>query len=176
LSKHKQSSRKGKAVEHLVAAISVLATAGELNALTALVDDEGVDVSFKRHNGIRTLDVQVKARFSDEGGSKALREQERFTALVGDKTFRVRDDLYLLYVAIDGARGAVDMAWLVPSAALEAEGMSVTINGQRKLKFAASAKEAANDKWRKYRLGPEEWPARLLQVVEDLEPACRVSA
>jgi hypothetical protein len=171
VSKHKQSSRKGKAVEQLIAAISVLATGGELNALTALVDDEGVDLSFKRRNGTRTLDVQVKARFSDEGGSKALRDQESFTALVGDKTFRVRDDLYLLSVAIDGARGAVDMAWLVPSAVLQAEGMSVTINGQRKLKFAASAKEASNDKWRKYRLGPEERPARLLQVVQDLEPS-----
>lgn len=61
--------------------------------------------------------------------------------------------------------------WLVPSVALSADGMSVTINGQRKLKFAASAKEASNDKWRRYRLGPEEWPSRLLEIVEEFEPS-----
>jgi hypothetical protein len=50
-SKHTRSARKGKAVEHLIAATCVLATAGELNALTALVDDEGVDIGFKRRDG-----------------------------------------------------------------------------------------------------------------------------
>jgi hypothetical protein len=59
----------------------------ELNALTALVDDDGVDLSFKRRNGTRTLDVQVKARFSDAEGSKALREHDSFAALVGEPTF-----------------------------------------------------------------------------------------
>jgi hypothetical protein len=38
------SGRKGKAVEHLVASSCVLMSGGELNALTALVDDEGVDI------------------------------------------------------------------------------------------------------------------------------------
>ena len=42
-SKSASSARKGKAVEQLVAAVCVLATAGELNALTALVDDGDVD-------------------------------------------------------------------------------------------------------------------------------------
>ena len=51
------TQRKGKATEQLVAAICVLATGGELNALTALVDDEGVDLGFKRRNGTRVLDV-----------------------------------------------------------------------------------------------------------------------
>ena len=115
----------------------MLATGGELNALTALVDDEGVDLTFKRRNGTRTLDVQVKAQFSDEAGSKALRESERFTSLVSDKTFSPRDDLYLLYVAIDGPRGAVEKAWLVPSLALQERGTRVTINGQIKIRFAA---------------------------------------
>ena len=50
-SKNTQSARKGKATEQLIAAICMLATGGELNALTALVDDEGVDLGFKRRNG-----------------------------------------------------------------------------------------------------------------------------
>ena len=48
VSKNAASARKGRAVEHLVAAICVLASGGELNALTALVDDEGVDLGLKR--------------------------------------------------------------------------------------------------------------------------------
>jgi len=42
--------------------------------------------------------------------------------------------------------------------------MRVTIKGDRKIKFAASAKPPSNDKWRKYRLGPDEWPTRLLEI------------
>jgi hypothetical protein len=41
-SKHAASARKGKAVEHLTAASCILASGGELNASTSLVDDEGV--------------------------------------------------------------------------------------------------------------------------------------
>ena len=42
-------------MESFVAASSILATDGELNALTAFVDDEGVDITFKRRNGNRTF-------------------------------------------------------------------------------------------------------------------------
>jgi hypothetical protein len=74
-----------------------LATGGELNALTALVDDEGVDLTFKRRDGTRTLDVQVKARFSDRAGSKAIRRLGCFMADVYEVSFRPRKDLYMLY-------------------------------------------------------------------------------
>lgn len=169
LSKHAQSARKGKAVEQLIAAIAVLATAGELNALTALVDDEGVDLSFKRRDGTRTLDVQIKARFADVDGSKALREKQSFTSLVREETFWPRDDFYLFYVAVDGRRGAVQTVWLVPSRVLSSDGMRTKINGDRKIKFAASSKGPSNDKWRQYRLTAHEWPARLLEIVAGLE-------
>jgi hypothetical protein len=36
--------------------------------------------------------VQVKARFSDEAGSKQLRETQRLVAVVRAATFRVRED------------------------------------------------------------------------------------
>jgi len=40
----------GKAAEHLVAAFCILATRGELNVSTSLVDDERVDLVFHRRN------------------------------------------------------------------------------------------------------------------------------
>jgi hypothetical protein len=169
-SKNVGSARKGKAVEQLVASIAVLATGGELNALTALVDDEGVDLSFKRRNGTRTHDVQVKARFSDAGGSRALREKGNFGSDVREETFRPRPDLWMLYVAVDGANGSIDWVWLVPSEALDAEGIRIQARGKNLVRFAASAKDATEDKWRMYRYGPNEWPGQLLEVVAQLEP------
>lgn len=121
VSKNAASARKGRAVEHLVAAICVLASGGELNALT---DDEGVDLSLKRRNGSRTLDVQVKARFSDEDGSAQLR-RGRFNANVREETFRPREDLYVLYVVVDGSRAEIELAWLVPSEELVRHGQRV---------------------------------------------------
>lgn len=167
--KNAGSARKGKAVEHLVAATCVLATGGELNALTALVDDEGVDVGFKRRNGTRVLDVQVKARFSDEDGSKALRERGRFSSDVRAETFRPRADLFILYLAINGSKAEIQLAWLVPSQVLADEGIEVSKQGKRHVRIVASAKADTNDKWRRYRLRREELPARLLEVVASLE-------
>lgn len=169
-SKNASSARKGKAVEQLVAATCVLATGGDLNALTALVDDEGVDVGFKRRNGTRMLDVQVKARFSDEDGSRALREDLMFQSDVRQETFRPREDLYMLYLAINGAKAEIEWAWLVPSKVLETDGITVNKSGKPHLRIAASAKPVTDDKWRAYRLSREEFPQRLLEVVAELEP------
>ncbi len=56
------AARKGKAVEHLVAATCVLASGFQLNVSTSLVDDEGVDLVFHRRGHTATLAVQVKMR------------------------------------------------------------------------------------------------------------------
>jgi hypothetical protein len=134
------SARKGKATEALIAAMCGLASGGELNALTALVDDEGVDLGLKRRNGTRTLDVQVKSGFIDE--RKSLREKGTFIADVRRETFTPRDDLYMLYVVVDGSRAEVIRAWLVPSVVLDGEGFEVRPSGKRMLRFQASAKAA----------------------------------
>lgn len=139
-SKDERAARKGKAAEQLIAAVCVLATGTELNALTALVDDEGVDVAFKRRDGTRTLDVQVKTRFSDEQGSKQLREQHRLTAVVRAATFRVREDFWLLFAAVDAARGVVDQAWLVPSGRFDELAGHQVVRGQVRRRFSASTK------------------------------------
>jgi hypothetical protein len=170
-SKNESSARKGKATEHLVAAIAVLATGGELNALTALVDDEGVDVTFKRRNGSRTLDVQVKARFSDEEGSASLRNKGMFLADARLETFRPREDLYMLYVAVNGAAAEVEWVWLVPSEDFANGGFEVRPEGKRALlRFQASAKEGTQDKWSEYRMHRSEFPTRLLGILTELEP------
>jgi hypothetical protein len=159
-SKHSGSMRKGKATEQLIAAVCVLATGGELNALTALVDDEGVDLTFKRRNGTRTLDVQVKARFSDEEGSKPLRERGSFMADVHEVTFRPRDDLYMLYVVIHGSRADIETAWLVPSEVFDAEAFRVNIHGRPHVRFQASVKPDSKDKWVAYRYSREALPKK----------------
>ncbi|HEV2087620.1 MAG TPA: hypothetical protein VGR21_04850, partial [Cryptosporangiaceae bacterium] len=63
--KSPSAGRMGKAVEYLIAASCILATRGELNVSTSLVDDEGVDLVFHRRDSTATLAVQVKARMSD---------------------------------------------------------------------------------------------------------------
>jgi hypothetical protein len=161
------SARKGRATEQLIAAMCVLASGGELNALTALVDDEGVDLGLKRRNGTRTLDLQVKSGFVDE--RRNLRDRGIFIADVGRETFRPRDDLYMLYVVVDGSRAEVIRAWLVPSAILEAQGFEVATKGRRLLRFQASAKPTTDDKWRPYRLERSELVSSLVDVVRNLE-------
>lgn len=165
--KDAQAARKGRAAEALIAATCVLASAGELNALTALVDDEGVDLGFKRRDGSRTLDVQIKARFSDDAGSAVLRDRDQFIANVGRSTFRPRPDLAMLFVAIDAAQAR----WLVPSPDFEQRGLAVAGGGRPRLRFAASAKPDSQDQWRPYRCAGTDLPAAILQAVTNLEKA-----
>ena len=113
------SSRMGKAVEHLVAATCIIQSRARLNVSTSLVDDEGVDLVFHRRGGTDTLAVQVKARFND---SKAL-ASGTFLQNVRSETLAPRDDLDVLFVAVDVASGSFDTCWLVPSADLAAKGM-----------------------------------------------------
>lgn len=164
------AAHKGKAVEHLIAASCILASSGKLNALTGLVDDEGVDITFKARGGLRTLDVQVKARFLD--GAKVLRDRGRFIANVQKNTFQPRRDLYMLFVAVDGAQATFGPVWLVPSADFDRIALHANPpNGGPRLRFQASARESSQDKWSPYRLRRDELAPAVLGILAKLEAA-----
>lgn len=164
-SRHAGSGRKGKAVEHLIAASCILATGGELNASTSLVDDEGVDLVFHRRGTSRTLAVQVKARFSDVEGSVHLRTKERFIADVRAVTFQPRDGLAMLFVAANAADADFGPVWLVPSHEFSRHALRT---GHDKLRFTASAKATSNDKWTPYRLTKQQLAPAILERLESL--------
>lgn len=161
--KSADAGRMGKAAEHLVAAFCILATRGALNVSTSLVDDEGVDLVFHRRGSTATLAVQVKARMSD---SKRI-QSEGFVAFVRSQTFVPRDDLDMLFVAIDVVHGIVMKAWLVPSKDY-ADALGEP-NSRGRYRFSASMKDASNDRWKPYRLEAAELPRAVLQRLEQLE-------
>src|SRR3954451_14345412 len=141
---NRDSGRLGKAVEHLVAATCILTSGLELNVSTSFVDDEGVDLVFARRPQPKTLAVQVKSRRL--AGTSMSRGT--FRTQVREATFSARDDLYLLFVAVDPVQGMFDLAWLVPSAEF-AE--ATTVNSQGRRRFVASRKETTEDQWSGYR-------------------------
>lgn len=160
------SARKGKATEQLVAASCVLASGSKLNALTGLVDDEGVDITFKRWNGSRTLDVQVKSAFIES--RKNLREKGAFVADTRRATFRPRPDLYFLFVVVDGLKAQFGPVWFVPSQVLDEGGFDVTVRGKKSVRFAASVKANSEDKWRDYRLSKDQLTPLILSTLSEL--------
>jgi hypothetical protein len=156
------SGRFGKAVEHLVAASCILASGGELNVSTALVDDEGVDAVFHRRDHSSTLAVQIKSRSM----AASLLQRGQFQAFVRGQTFRPRPNLHLLFVAVNAEEGTYDIAWLVPSAVL-AQRMRPGTRGR--LRFRASMKPDSQDQWRPLRLTRAELPDRILGLLAELE-------
>lgn len=157
LQKSPDASRMGKAAEYLVAATCILATRGQLNVSTALVDDEGIDLIFHLRGQANTLAVQVKARMTD--GSVANRG--RFQAQVRSQTFRARDDLDMLFVLVDEKKGAIDMAWLVPSADFRDGCGTLTTKGS--YRFSASIRADSEDKWTPYRLSAGDLPRAVVK-------------
>ncbi|MDO0929941.1 hypothetical protein QQY24_33160 [Streptomyces sp. TG1A-8] len=163
LEKSSAAARMGKAVEYLVAASAILATGGELNVSTSLVDDEGVDLVFHRRRSSTTLAVQVKARMST--GTQV--QQGRLMAFVRSQTFQPRFDLDMLFVAVDVERGAIMTAWLIPSAVF-AE-MVTEPNSKGRFRFSASMKPDSKDRWTPFRLTAAELPKRILARLAELE-------
>jgi hypothetical protein len=164
-SKHAQSGRKGRAVEHLVAASCVLSSGGDLNASTALVDDEGIDIVFHQRGTPKTLAVQVKSRFIDETGSKLLREQRIFSTDVGEQTFAPRDNLFMLFVVAEAASAEIGPMWFVPRhdfARLANRGTP------KKLRITASMNELSKDKWSDFRLERQDLAPAILARLNKL--------
>lgn len=162
LDKSPSAGRMGKAVEYLVAASCILATGGELNVSTSLVDDEGVDLVFHQGGRPATLAVQVKARMST---SKRVQD-EAVWAFVRAQTFRPRHDLDMLFLAVDVERGTVLMAWLVPS--LTFAEIVGPPNSQGRHRFAASMKPDSKDRWTPFRLSPEQLAPAIMTRLRSL--------
>jgi len=161
-STHSSSSRKGKAVEHLVAAYCVLGSKGELNAWTSVVDDEGVDLVFQQRERSETISVQVKCRLTT---AKGLAQRQRFQTQVRSQTFRPRPDLFMLFVVADPERLDIGPIWLVPSDEFKALS-PVKSNGKHK--FTASAKDGSEDRWSGFLVPKRELPSRLLTALRSI--------
>jgi tetratricopeptide (TPR) repeat protein len=159
------AARKGAAVEYLIAASCMLASDFKLNVSTNMVDDEGVDLVFHRRDSPATLAVQVKSR---SWSANVMREREKFIADVRRGTFHHRRDLFLLFVAVDAQFAEYGPLWLVPS--IDFANL-LTPGNHTKLRFAASASPASNDRWVKYRMERSQLPDRILAVLDDLEQA-----
>ncbi len=157
------AARKGTAVEYLIAASCMLASDFKLNVSTNMVDDEGVDLVFHRRDSSATLAVQVKSR---SWSGNVMREQEKFITHVRRGTFHHRKDLFLLFVAIDSRFAEYGPIWLIPST----DFADILGSDRRtRLRFAASASPASNDRWVKYRMERSQLPNRILAVLDDLE-------
>jgi hypothetical protein len=162
---HADSGRKGKAVEHLVAALCVLGSDGELNAWTSLVDDEGVDLVLQRREQPETVSVQVKSRFTT---AKGISQRQRFQSQVRRATLRPRADLYLLFVVADPETLDVGPIWLIPSEEFVSK---APLGSNKKHRFVASAKDGSEDKWAEYIVQKKDLPNRLLEVLSAAAPS-----
>lgn len=158
---HTDAGRKGKAVEHLIAALCVLGSGGELNAWTSLVDDEGVDLVLQQRNRPETLSLQVKSRLTTARG---IAERKRFQSQVRGATLRPRDDLYMLFVVANPATLDLGPIWLVPSKEF-IENAPAGSTGKHR--FVASAKSGTKDRWADYLVEKADLPSHLLAALRE---------
>jgi tetratricopeptide (TPR) repeat protein len=163
------AARKGTAVEYLIAASCMLASNFKLNVSTNMVDDEGVDLVFHRRDSSATLAVQVKSR---SWSASVMRDREKFIADIRRGTFHRRRDLFLLFVAVDSRFAEYGPLWLIPSTDFAD---AVAPGNRTKLRFAASASPASNDRWVKYRMERSQLPDRILSVLDELELTAKPS-
>ncbi|MGJ3559477.1 hypothetical protein ACR6C2_15040 [Streptomyces sp. INA 01156] len=107
----------------------------------------------------------MKSRMS----TTSIVQKGQYLADVRSQTFRPRNDLDMLFVAVDVERRAIMTAWLVPSGVFGE--MVSEPNGKGKYRFAASLKPDSKDRWTPYRLTAAELSQRILARLSELEKA-----
>jgi hypothetical protein len=161
---HADAARKGKAVEHLIAALCVLGSGGDLNAWTSLVDDEGVDLVLQQRNRPETLSLQIKSRLMT---AKGIAKRKRFQSQVRAATLRPRDDLYMLFVVANPTTLDLGPIWVIPSNEFVKQAPA---GPSQKHRFVASAKPDTKDRWATYLVEKTELPSCLLAALRSAQP------
>lgn len=161
------SSRLGKAVEHLVAASCILASNLRLNVSTAFTDDEGVDLVFHRRGHSATLAVQVKSRTT----TASVVRREQFIGDVRQVTFRPRDSLWMLFVVVDASKAALQTVWFVPSN--DFDRLASRLRSGKVRRIAASLKPDTKDQWQRYRMEFADLPRSVLAKLTEMERTAR---
>jgi hypothetical protein len=163
MAENRDSARKGKAIELLVAATCILASNLKLNVSVNLVDDEGVDLIFHRRDDPRTLAVQVKGRLLT---ARTIERNEAFRTNIKATTFHPRPGLAMLFVAVEARKGTLPFIWLIPSEEFHAKFAKANTRGR--FVFAASTKANTKDRWGRYRCSQAELPERILAALDTL--------
>jgi len=89
----------------------------------------------------------------------------QFLSNVRKATFRVRPDLYMMFVPVDFQDGSFEFVWFVPSAEFQARANE----GADRYTFAASTKPTSRDQWSTYKVSRKDLPDRVLTVLNELE-------
>jgi len=79
-------------------------------------------------------------------------QSQGVVAFVRAQTFKPRDDLDMLFVAVEVARGAVLTAWLVPSTSTTFAEIVGPPRSRGRHRFSASMKPDSKDRWSPFRL------------------------
>ena len=134
------STQKGAIGESIVTTGLLLASKGQLSPYRPVADDDGIDLLLVDKLSRDIIQLQVKAR---TGVDDAKAETVQFDVRLN--TFAQGARGYLLGILLDGS--TMKKAWLIPLSGLRDVAKSAT----EKLVVVASAKEASNDRFRKFR-------------------------
>ena len=145
------STQRGAIGESVAATGLMLASGGRLSPYKPIADDDGVDLLLvdKLSRSIVQLQVKCRTKVDDP---KA--ETVQFDVQLN--TFSPKAEGYVLGILLSGA--VIQKAWLIPLAELR----SVARSSSEKLVVVASAKDNANDRFRRFRHDGFESIARLI--------------
>ena len=100
-------SQKGRIIEHLIGAMLMLQSNGNLRVSVPLVDDEGVDLIVGNRANDRILLLQIKSRFT-------LEKHGRYRTNVRRATCKPNRNKFILFVYYDKSIANLgETCWLV---------------------------------------------------------------
>lgn len=146
------STQRGAIGESIAVAGLMLASGGRLSPYKPVADDDGVDLLFVDKLSRSIIQLQVKCRAKVDDASAGTVQFD-----VQLNTFAEDGRGYVLGILLNG--GAVGKAWLIPRTELR----SVARSASRKLVIVASAKDASEDRFRKFRHDDLDSVARAIE-------------
>ena len=153
------SNLKGKLAAMLVGVACAQGSGGEINFASPFLEDEGVDLIFFRKGGYgKAILAQVKSRILQ---SKLLKDGT-FRFQVKRASVKPREGYYFIFITFDESRkGLFNTLWFIPSLDFERK-----LAGQGKeTVLVFQSRFNSKDMWEEYRMGLDELPKRIAQIL-----------
>ncbi len=158
ISKNISTKQKGDIAESRIAELLILYGSESLSCYKPISDDDGIDIIAKKKKSVKSINLQVKSRYSD--GLPSV-----FTATVKASTLVDHKKMAIIFCLFDTQDGDLaDYLWFVP-----ADEFILKANRLKSgslLSFVAGPNKKESNKWDKYMIEKKDLANKILEIMQ----------
>lgn len=158
ISKNISTKQKGDIAESRIAELLILYGSESLSCYKPVSDDDGIDIIAKQKKSIKSINLQVKSRYSD--GLPSI-----FTATVKASTLVNHRKMAIIFCLFDTQDGDLaNYLWFVPADEFILKANK--LKGGSILGFVAGPNKKESNKWDKYMIEKKDLANKIIEIIQ----------